>query len=312
MQRIAYVRGRAVASLIRSAAVGNHGRRLVRWLALAACVLAPGAGLVAQITREAPAAPPLPSAALDLRPLFSQQRPILDVLAEQNRRHVLDATGVTVYERAPTGWQAAQSYPVTPQSPWPRDLHGMLAVNVDAVEVFLPGLWCSLSTPDRRFACQASARSFWLDVGLKGPFELRGNRFVAADGFEFYSLLALSAPTAGASYVAGASDGYLTLLDADRRPLARMMPGDDAAALVGGCRDESYVLARMDADGGDALGVFQVRDRAMKEVSPRRLLQGRLTALWPDSSDTRTGRVVVRAADAERYDAYQVTVACVR
>jgi hypothetical protein len=312
MPRNAYARGRGFASLIRSAAVGNHGRRLVRWLALVACVITYGAGLVAQITREAPAAPPLPSAALDLRPLFSQQRPILDVLPESNRRHVLDATGVTVYERAPTGWQAAQSYPVTPQSPWPRDLRGMLAVNVDALEVFLPGLWCSLSTPGRRFACQASARSFLLDPGLKGPFELRGNRFITSGGLEFYSLIALSLPTAGASYLAGTTDGFLTLLDTEGRPIARAMPGDDVVRLVGGCRDEPYVLVRVEADGGDALAIFQVRDRALQEVAPRRLLQGRLTALWSDTLDVRSGRVVVRAADAERYDAYQVTVACVR
>jgi hypothetical protein len=104
----------------------------------------------------------------------------------------------------------------------------------------------------------------------------------------------------------------LTLLDAEGRPIAKAMPGDDAVLLVGGCRDEPYVLVRVDADDGDALAVFQVRDRAMQEVAPRRLLHGRLTALWSDFMDIRSGRVVVRAADAERYDAYQITVACVR
>jgi len=50
----------------------------------------------------------------------------------------------------------------------------------------------------------------------------------------------------------------------------------------------------------------------MQEVAPRRPLHGRLTALWSDSTDIRSGRAVVRAADAERYDAYQIALACVR
>ena len=292
--------------------MGNHGRRLVRWLALAACVITPGAGLVAQITREAPAAPPLPSAALDLRPVFSQQRPILDVLAEERRRHVLDATGLTLYERVTTGWQATRSWPVTPPAPWPRDLRGMLSFSVDTVEVFLPNLRCSKSATGSDLRCQPVARGWKMPLPRDEPFELRGNRFVAPDGLEFYSLIALSVPTAGASYLAGTTDGFLTLLDADRKPVARMMPGDDAVLLVGGCRDEPYVLVRMDADGGDALAVFQVRDRAMREVAPRRPVQGRVTALWSDGGDIRSGRVVIRAADAERYDAYEIAVACVR
>ena len=270
--------------------MGNHGRSRFRSLVVAACLVTLGTGLAAQITREAPAGPPIPSAALDLRPLFSQQRPILDVLPEERRRHVLDATGLTLYERTPTGWQAAQSWPVTPPAPWPRDLRGMLAFNVDAVELFLPNLHCSLSSssPGRLFGCQS----------VPGAWD--------------QTLIPLSVPTAGASYLAGTADGFLTLLDNERRPIARAMPGDDAARLVGGCRDEPYVLVRMDAEGGDALAVFQVRDRAMQEVAPRRPLHGRLTALWSDTMDIRTGRVVVRAADAERYDAYQITVACVR
>ena len=275
-------------SLIRSAAVGSHGRSLSRLLAVAACLLTLGTGLAAQITREAPAGPPIPSAALDLRPLFSQQRPILDVLPEERRRHVLDATGLTLYERTPTGWQAARSWPVTPPAPWPRDLRGMLAFDADAVELFLPNLRCSLSSPERVFGCQT------------------------ASGAWDQTLIALSLPTAGASYLAGTTDGFLTLLDADRKPVARMMAGDDAVALAGGCRDDPYVLARIDAEGGDALALFQVRDRKMQEVAPRRLLHGRVTALWSDNTDARSGRVVVRAADAERYDAYKITVACVR
>ena len=297
--------------LINSAAVGNHGRRPFWSLALAACVVILGSGLAAQITRDAPAAPPLPSAALDLRPLFSQQRPILDVLSTEGRRYVLDAAGLTEYERVPTGWRTAESWSVTPPAPWPRDLRGMLAFNVDAVEAFLPNLRCSPPRQGGGLACVAGAQA-WTLSPLNGRIELRGNRFVTADGFEFYSLVPLNLVASGATYLVGATDGFLTLLDGDRRPLARMMPGDDLAWVRGGCRDEPYVLVRVDADGGDALAVFQVRDRTMHEVAPRRLLQGRVTALWSDNSDPRAGRVVVRAADAERYDAYQVTVACVR
>jgi hypothetical protein len=81
--------------------------------------------------------------------------------------------------------------------------------------------------------------------------------------------------------------------------------------LVDECRSAPHALVRIDAEGGgDALGVFNVRDRATS-AAPARLLQGRLTALWSSAAgDTATA--VVRAPDAERYDAYQIRLACVR
>jgi hypothetical protein len=86
---------------------------------------------------------------------------------------------------------------------------------------------------------------------------------------------------------------------------------DDEVTLVDECRRAPHALVRIDAESGtDALAVFDVRDRA-RSAAPARLLQGRLTALW-SSATGDTATAVVRAPDAERYDAYQIRLACVR
>lgn len=300
--------------LIESAAVGSHGRRPFRTLVLAVVLVAAGAasrapaGVGAQTLRDARVEAPLPSVALELRPLFSQRRPILDVLATDDRRYVLDAAGLTIHIREQDAWRPQQSWPLTPAAPWPRDLRGMLAFNVDTVEAYLPHLRCSPPPQGTMLLCVSGALSFEMPP-FDGRIELRRNLFVIGD-LEVYSIVPLG-PVAvtGAQYLAGTRDGFLTLLDADRRPLTRVMPGDDLAQVAGGCVREPHIVARLAGEDGDMLGVYQVRDRKMVPAAPPRLVQGRVTALW---SRNGTARMIVRANDPERYEAYQISLACVR
>lgn len=275
--------------LITSAAVGNHGRsscRPLAWtgalvaLVATGLVIAPAAqtapecrdnlrervclqtdpqGRVVVTTRPLEAAPDaLPAVAVDMRPLFSQRRPILDVLDVASQRIVLDPAAISVYSRSDTGWRLDHATPISAPIPWPRDVRGHLARQGDSVTAQLPALTC---------------------VGAAAP--------------------------------------ALTRFTCDTRPAAQADPpgssprGNDEVTLVDECRRAPHALVRIDAEGGgDALGVFDARDRA-RTAAPARLLQGRLTALWSSAAgDTATA--VVRAPDAERYDAYQIRLACVR
>jgi len=282
-------RGGGVASLIRSAAVGNHGRsscRPLAWTAALVTLMATGPvasfaaqtapdcrdnlrervclqtdaqGRVVVTARPLEAAPDtLPTVAVDMRPLFSQRRPILDVLDVASQRIVLDATAVSVYSRSDTGWRLDHATPISAPIPWPRDLRGRLVRLGDSVTAELPALACVAAAAPAvaRFTCDTRSA-------------------------------ATSADTPG------------------------RVPRGDEVTLVDDCRRTPHTLVRLDADGGsDALGVFDARDRA-SSAAPARLLQGRLTALWSSAAgDTATA--VVRAPDAERYDAYQIRLACVR
>ena len=283
-------RGRDLASLIRSAAVGNHGRsscRPLAWTTALVALMATGVvgspaaqtaldcrdnlrervclqtdaqGRVVVTARPLEVAPDrLPTLAVDMRPLFSQRRPILDVLDVASQRIVLDAAAVSVYSRSDTGWRLDHATPISAPIPWPRDLRGRLVREGDMVTAQLPALVC---------------------VGAAAPAVAR--------------FMCDTRPAA-------------TPADAP----ASVPRGDDEVTLVDDCRRAPHALVRLDADGGgDALGVFDARDRA-SGAAPARLLQGRLTALWSSAAgDTATA--VVRAPDAERYDAYQIRLACVR
>jgi hypothetical protein len=269
--------------------VGNHGRSSFRLLVPAAvrvtlmaaslvataaaqaplecrdnlrervCIETDAQGRVVVTTRPLEALPEtLPVVALDLRPLFSQRRPILDVLDVASQRIVLDPSAISAYTRSDTGWRLDHSTAISAPIPWPRDLRGHLTLRGGSVLAQLPALTCvAASTP--------SVTAFNCDTG----------------------------PPPGAVEAAASARG------------------NDEVTLVDECRRAPHAIVRLDADGGsDALGVFDVRDRA-HTAAPARLLQGRLTALWSSAAgDTATA--VVRAPDAERYDAYQIRLACVR
>jgi hypothetical protein len=276
------------STLIRSAAVGRHGRSSFRPLAstvaLVTLLATPAARPAAQtgptcrdnlrervclqtdaqgrlvVTARALEASPetLPAVSVELRPLFSQRRQILDVLDVAGQRIVLDPTAITTYTRGEAGWRLDHATALSAPIPWPRDLRGHLTLRGDTVLAQLPALTC---------------------VGAAAPHV---GRFTCEPG----------------------QQGVVETPAASSR-------GDDEVTLVDECRREPHAVVRIDADGGsDALGVFDVRNRA-NSAAPARLLQGRLTALWAGSSDN-TATAVVRAPDADRYDAYQIRLACVR
>jgi hypothetical protein len=99
---------------------------------------------IATVTgRVAPTAVPPRSVALALRPLLSQRTQILDVAFVGERMLLLDTAAVTLLERKEGDWHPVQSRSLPMSLHWPRDPRGLVRVNGNRFDLFLPGLTCN-------------------------------------------------------------------------------------------------------------------------------------------------------------------------
>lgn len=74
---------------------------------------------------------------LERKPLWEQERPILDVALIDGEMLVLDPFGLTLIRGA-----ERQTVPIPPVHTWPRDLRGRLAANATGYTAWLPGVVC--------------------------------------------------------------------------------------------------------------------------------------------------------------------------
>jgi hypothetical protein len=253
---------------------------------------------------------PVADLSLQLRPLLSQRTAILDVQPVGDRLLVLDATGLTLHERADSGWRPARAAAVSRSQPWPRDLRGRLQVDGERVEVFLPGLICTATLALQDLACR-NARGPWpLGIANTGLDPLR-NVFATPEGLTFLSAAYLP-EASGEFWLVATGKGILTLLDPTRTPTGTMGAGDDIAAILDPCRSNPYALIRQAPPGGndDRLALFSVPGRLLSAAAPL-TLPGRVTALWADRSSMRA-TVVVHSATTGQYEASDIHIACTR
>jgi len=227
---------------------------------------------------------PAAALALELRPLLSQQTPILDIAVLGDRLLVLDVTAVNMFERKDGAWRGAQSRPLPVSLRWPRDPRGRVRADGNRFELFLPAMTCSGRTDSLDVSCTEGQRPWPIGVDNQG-LENGRNYFKTPEGTVFYN---------GAPLRASATD--------------------DAIALTATCAPGTYVAAvapsgRMES--GDLLQLLRVvEDRLVQAASPV-VLPGVLTALWAQSDQT-SAVVVTHDVRAGRYDAFQTTISCSR
>jgi hypothetical protein len=249
---------------------------------------------------------------LQLRPLVAHPDPILDVMLAGERLFVLHPHAIARYERATDGWRLQEAR-ATVSRIWPRDVRGRLTGDKTSLDAFLPGISCRVRTESLQVTCTDEARSWPIGIENRGVHPSR-NYFSLTDGRTYYSAAALG-PDAGARWMAAAPNGTLELLDDTGRPLgAAGIRGDEVASASTTCASGTHVLVP-EPIGLDrhteALRLFRVVDRRLMPVTPPAALTGVLTALWPTSqADTVTA--VAYNHTTERYEAFQVSVACGR
>jgi len=250
-----------------------------------------------------------PMVSLDVQPLFSQRAPILDAVVSGDRLVVLDPQALTRYQRSDAGWQRIDAQPIVAARVWPRDVRGRVRIDGARIDVFLPGTICRAGD-GMRLAC-ADERQPW-PIGIDNTgVEANRNYFYTPEGVAFFGAAPLSGD-ANARWLAAGQSGALLLLDEDRRSVATIASGDDVAALNAPCAGPVVLVASSGrGDRPDTLRLFHVLHRQLVPAAAPVELPGRFTALWavPGAS---VATAVAQDAGAERYDAFQIRLACDR
>lgn len=260
---------------------------------------------------------PLPLAIV-LKPLFAQGVQMLDVaLINPAGLLVLDRTGVTRYEldealssgETTPRWRKIESIAL-PSRTWPRDVRGHLLMDSGRFHVFLPGTDCTAQFGPLRMNCFERRVPWPLSEVPNGGLEPGRNYFTTPEGMTVYGGAIIA--TDGEGFIVADSQGRLTQLDVNRRPVADLGAGDDVVPLraIRPCpRAGSYYLAASHRPDGDVLRVFVVERGRFVPATPDFPLPGAFTAL---SSVEGKTFVITRLSGADRYDAFQADISCGR
>ncbi len=286
---------------------------------------------VAMVAAARPATVVAPSrpASMSIRKtlLFSQAAQILDLATvpagSEPLMLVLDPTGVTIYHKSGSGWEAQLSMMIPRELAWPRDLRGRLVLARDHMfDAYLPGLICSsTAAPALSINCRqrddpwplttnqsafyASARNFF--TGVLAP--AMGRQGSVAP---FFSAASLARPKytlwvfARTDSTVHAFDG---INDIPLRALNNM--GSDLTAINSGCGTGTQLLITGGGDGTapDTIRAFELADRDALEVAPAAEFAGAVTALW-SAADGHSALAVVHNGKLERYDAFEIAINC--
>jgi len=250
-----------------------------------------------------------PSVAIEAIPLFRQRDAILDVAALDDRLFVLDPTALTLYRRAADGWQRVESRPIVAPTVWPRDIRGRVRI-ADGIEAFLPGILCRAPLSFTSLSCAEQRESWPLAIDNSGLAGLR-NTFQTPEGAPFFSAAALDADAEARAAMVDAT-GNVVLVDDARTPLATIGTADDVASLTASCGGV-YLLASGGQGGKatDILRVWHVARRLAVGAGTAVPMAGTVTALWA-ADGARVATAVVHDSAADRYEAFQIRLACDR
>ena len=265
--------------------------------------------------------------------LFAQEQPMLDVaLVEMPggaRLLVLNGGTVAIYRHrvanAVEQWELEASPPVAHSRTFPRDLRGRLLLRRDHLfDVYLPGTFCrssSSAAASLALTCNDSDDPWPLtpDSSVRAFFAASRNFFTGAlsPGIgkvsnvpSFYSAAALPRSTY-TLWMLAAVDGSLHLVDGMTDQLIRGGKwGSDLAAVHSSCGTGTQLLVSESGDTErDSLRAFEIPDRDPVAVSSAADFDGRVVALWPESSSNGAAAIVKRK-DTGRYEAYRVSISC--
>ena len=264
--------------------------------------------------------------------LFAQEQPMQDLaLVEMpggSRLLVLNDGTVAIYHHhganAAGQWELEASLPITHSRTFPRDLRGRLLLRRDHLfDVYLPGTFCrSSAVAPLTLACNDTDDPWPLtqdDASVRAFFAASRNFFTGAlsPGIgkvsnvpSFYSAAAL--PRSNYTlWMLTAVDGSLHLVDGMTDQLIRGGKwGSDLAAVHSSCGTGTQLLA---SEGGDSerdgLRAFEIPDRDPVAASSAAEFDGRIVALWPESSGNGAAAIVKRK-DTGWYEAYRVSISC--
>jgi hypothetical protein len=276
--------------------------------------------------------------------LFAQAQPMLDAslvdIPGGSRLLVLGDDAVAIYRHQGTNpagrWELDASLPISHSHAFPRDLRGRLLLRRDHwFDVYLPGTFCrssAINVAQLTLACDdgdslsrgnSSRDNSWPLTPEEGSA-----RAVFAAGRNFFSGAISSAigkisevpsfysaaPLTRSGYTLwafAAVDGTLHLVDGMRDQVIRGTRwGSDIAAVHSNCGTGTQLLVTESGDAeGDGLRAFEIPDRDPVAASSALEFDGRIVALWPDSSGNGATAIVKRK-DVEWYEADHISISC--
>jgi hypothetical protein len=253
-----------------------------------------------------------PIVGIELRSIYTQRAPILDVTPAGDRLLVLTPDAVLLVAEASganDGGRAIATRPIATARVWPRDLRGRLRAGGQNFEAFLPGVTCRGTVSPFALVCADDSEPWPIGLDNSGIAPSR-NAFSTADGFAFYE----AAPLGGGRFLLAGERSALTLLDAGRRTALRSDPADHVAGVSDACAaDAPYVIADAptpDTDG-DVLRLFRFADARLVATGSATTLPGALTALW-SAPVSGPATAIVHDLRAGRYEAFHLTLSCAR
>jgi hypothetical protein len=275
--------------------------------------------------------------------LFAQEQPVLDAaLVEMpggSRLLVLDGERVAIYrQQGPNraglnparAWELDTSLPLAHARAFSRDLRGRLLLRRDHLfDVYLPGMFCRSTanavTP-LTISCNDSDDPWPLtpdDGSVRAFFAASRNFFTGAlsPGIgkvsnvpSFYSAAAF--PRSGYMLWAFAAvDGSLHLVDGMTDQAVRGGKwGSDLAAVHSSCGTGTQLLVSESSLASrnsvrDGLSAFEIPDRDPLAASSAAEFDGRIVALWPETSGNGA-TAIVRRNNTGWYEAYRVSLSC--
>jgi hypothetical protein len=247
-----------------------------------------------------------------------------------SRLSVLGDGTVAIYRQQGTNpagrWELEASLPITHSRTFPRDLRGRLLLRRDHLfDVYLPGTFCrSSAVAPLTLACNDTDDPWPLtsdDSGVRAFFASARNFFTGAlsPGIgkisnvpSFYSAAALPR-SSYTLWAFAAVDGSLHFVDgmtdqAIRGAQSRW--GSDLAAVRSSCGTGTQLLVSESGDAErDGLRAFEIPDRDPVAASSAVEFDGRIVALWPESSGNGAA-AIVRRKDTGWYEAHRVSISC--
>jgi hypothetical protein len=253
-----------------------------------------------------------PIVAIELRPVFTQRRPLLDVAAAGDHLLVLTPDSVMLVAEATAGNPGGRvigSKPIATARVWPRDLRGRLRVAAPTFEAFLPGVTCRGSVSPFALVCADDIEPWPIGLENAGVAPSR-NAFSTRDGFTFYE----AAPLGAGRWLLVSERSALTLLDNGRRTTAQSDSVEHAAGFPDSCAGPApYVVTdgRTPDGGSDLLRLFRFVDARLVPLPSTVVLPGALLSLW-SGPDGGGATAIVHDRTAGRYEAFHITLSCAR
>ena len=260
--------------------------------------------------------------------LFAQEQPILDAalvdMSGGSRLLLLDDSKVTVYRQQTGNWEQEAALAIVHSRTFPRDLRGRLLLRRDHLfDVYLPGTFCrSSAAAPLTLACNDSDDPWPLtaeDNSVRAFFAPARNFFTGAlsPGIgkvsavpSFYSAAALPR-SKYTLWLLAAVDGSVHLIDGITDQAIRGLHwGSDLAAVHSSCSTGTQVLVSEAGDPErDSLRAFEVPDRDAVVASSAIEFDGRIAALWPETSGNNAVAIVKRE-DTGWYEANRISISC--